>query len=95
MNARVAFDTHAFVKRLEEAGMSAAQAEALANALGEIVLDSVATNAGLQEVDRNLRAELRELEHRLTSNLTTRMGSMIAASTALTVAILGVLVTMS
>jgi hypothetical protein len=84
--------------------MSAAQAEALADAMGEVVLDSVATKAGLQEVDRNqrsglnelelrLRTEMKELELRLTSSLTTRMGSMIAASTALTVAILGVLIT--
>ncbi|MEA3046095.1 MAG: hypothetical protein QOJ53_427, partial [Sphingomonadales bacterium] len=38
--------------------MSAAQAEALADAMGEVVLDSVATKAGLQEVDRNQRSGL-------------------------------------
>lgn len=87
MNARVAFDTHAFVKRLEAAGMSAAHAEALADAMGDIVLQSIATKTDLRELEINLRGELKDLELRLT----TRMGIMIAASATLTVGILGAL----
>jgi len=41
------------------------------------------------------KADLRELELRLTNTLTMRMGAMCAGSTALTVAILGVLITLS
>jgi hypothetical protein len=102
MNARVAFDTHAFVKRLEAAGMSATQAEALAGAMGEIVLPSIATKpdlnelgvalrADIKELGTNLRAEMKELDLRLTM----RMGVMIASSTALTVAILSAVITLS
>jgi hypothetical protein len=88
MNMRVAFDTHSFVKRLEAAGVSVAHAEALADALGDIVLPSIATKADLKEVELTLRQEMKELELRLT----TRMGAMLAASTAITVAILGTLI---
>jgi hypothetical protein len=83
MNVRVAFDTHAFVKRLEAAGMSVTHAEALADAMGDIVLQSIATKTDLRELEINLRGELKDLELRLT----LRTGGMIAAA----VAILGAL----
>lgn len=102
MNIRVAFDTHAFVKRLEAAGMSVPHAEALAEAMGDIVLQSITTKSDLREVDLGLRAEMKELAVTLRAEmkelelrLTTRMGTMLAASTALTVAILGTLITLS
>jgi len=41
------------------------------------------------------KADLRDLELRLTNTLTMRMGAMCAGSTALAVAILGVLITLS
>lgn len=120
MNIRVAFDTHAFVKRLEAAGMSVPHAEALADALGDIVLQSITTKSDLREVDLGLRAEIKELRaemkelavtlraemkelavtlraemKELELRLMIRMGTMLAASTALTVAILGTLITLS
>jgi alkanesulfonate monooxygenase SsuD/methylene tetrahydromethanopterin reductase-like flavin-dependent oxidoreductase (luciferase family) len=61
MNARVAFDTHAFVKRLEAAGMTETQAEALAGAMGDIVLPAIATESHVKELGRDLRAETKEL----------------------------------
>jgi hypothetical protein len=87
VNARVAFDTHAFIKRLEASGMSAAQAEALADAMGDIVLQSIATKTDLRELEINLREELKDLELRLM----TRTGIMIATSTTLTIGVLGAL----
>jgi hypothetical protein len=81
--AQPVFDTLAFVKRLSAAGMSTSQAEALAEALTDYALDQLAT-----------KADLREFELRLTNNLTTRFGTMLAGSTALTVAILGTLITL-
>lgn len=78
--AQPGFDMLAFVKRLSAAGMNARQAKALAEALTENALTQLATKAGL-----------RELELRLGNRLTMRFGAMIAASTALTVAILGAL----
>jgi hypothetical protein len=78
MMAQIGFDTLAFVKRLSAAGMNARHAEALAEALTEHAFSELAT-----------KADLRELELRLSNRLTMRFGAMIAASTALVVAILG------
>jgi hypothetical protein len=69
MNARVAFDTHAFVKRLEAAGWSAPQAEALADAMGDIVLQSIATKTDLRETELSLRSEIKDLETTLRSEI--------------------------
>jgi hypothetical protein len=90
MNVRVAFDTHAFVKRLEAAGMSVTHAEALADAMGDIVLQSVATKADLKEVELSLRSELNELRKELKElelRLTLRMGAMITAAIAILAAL--------
>ena len=77
--ARPVFDTLAFSKRLSAAGMDTRQAEALADALIS-AFESLAT-----------KADLRELELRLTNALTVRMGAMNAA----TIAILGAIITVS
>jgi hypothetical protein len=76
MMARFGFDTLAFVKRLSAAGMNARQAAALAEALTDHAFTEVAT-----------KADLKELELRLTM----RMGVMFAA----TIAILGTLTALS
>ncbi|MGA9582046.1 MAG: coiled-coil domain-containing protein [Allosphingosinicella sp.] len=90
MNARVAFDTHAFVKRLEAAGLSVAHAEALADAMGDIVLQSVATKTDLKEVELGLRSELNELRKELKElelRLTLRMLGMTTATIAILAAL--------
>jgi hypothetical protein len=79
MMAQPVFDTLAFAKRLSAAGMETRQAEALADALIG-AFDSLAT-----------KADLRELQLRLTNALTVRMGAMNAA----TIAILGAIITVS
>ncbi len=84
MTAPFRFDTLSFVKRLAAAGMDVRQAEAFAEALGGNVFENIVTES-------MLRAELKDLELRLI----LRTGAMIAASTALTVAILGGLITLS
>ena len=83
MSAQFAFDTLAFVKRLSAAGMESRQAEALAEALTAHAFDELVTKS-------DLKNGLQELELRLTM----RMGAMIGASTALTVAILGVVISL-
>ena len=82
--AQPAFDTLAFVKRLSAAGMNARQAEALAEALTVHAFDDLVT-----------RSDLKTALHELEVRLTVRMGSIMAASTALTIAILGALITLS
>ena len=80
MTAQFAFDTLAFVKRLSAAGMEKRQAEALAEALTVHAFTDLAT-----------KADLKDLELRLA----LRMGAMTAASAALTVAILGALISIN
>jgi hypothetical protein len=91
MTAHLSFDTLAFAKRLAAAGMDSRQAQALAEALNDIVFDTLATKSDLRELEVATKAGLRELEHRLRNSLTIRTGAMIAGSTALIVAVLGTL----
>jgi hypothetical protein len=98
MNIRVAFDTHAFINRLKAGGVSVAHAEAFADALGDIVLQSIATKSDLREVELSLRAEIKDLGvtlraemNALELRMTTRLGVMVAASSTLTIAVLGAL----
>jgi hypothetical protein len=70
------FDTHAFVKRLVEAGMPEPQAEILASSQAELIEERLAT-----------KQDLEILEERLTYRLTIRLGGMIAASVAIVAAL--------
>lgn len=63
MNA-IAFDTHAFIKRLTAAGMPEPQAEVLAEEQAKLIETQLAT-----------KADLEALKHELT----IRIGAMIAA----------------
>jgi hypothetical protein len=92
MTAPLVFDTLAFVKCLSAAGMDTQQAEALASALTEQTFEDLATKADLRAMAADLRLEMREMEIRFTNSLTSRMGVMIGGSTALTVAVLGALI---
>ena len=58
----ISFDTHAFVKRLTQAGMPEAQAEVLADSQTKLIDEKLAT-----------KQDLKELELRLT----IRLGSMV------------------
>jgi hypothetical protein len=49
--------------------MSVTHAEALADAMGDIVLQSITTKADLREVDLGLRAELKELSAGLRAEM--------------------------
>jgi hypothetical protein len=91
MMAQFGFDTLAFVKRLAGAGMDIGQAEALSEALTAHAFPELATKSDLKEMELRLRTDMKELELRLTM----RMGAISTASAALTVAILGALITLS
>lgn len=91
MTAPVGFDTLAFVKRLSAAGMDPPLAEALTEALADNAFTQLATKADVNE----LRADMREMELRLGNTLTVRFGAMMAASVALTVATLSILLSPS
>ena len=59
----IAFDTHAFVKRLTQSGMDEQQAEALAECQTQLINDSLATKLDIEEVKKEietLRLETKE-----------------------------------
>jgi hypothetical protein len=95
------FDSQAFVRRMEVAGMARGVAEELADALGSVVLDGLATRRDVDDAAARVDGHLRETELRLRQDskdmelrLTLRLGVMLAASAALIVAILGALITL-
>jgi predicted phage-related endonuclease len=67
--ATLAFDTHAFVKELTQAGMPEAQAEVLARSQATLIDEKLATKQDLKELEAHLTRDLKELEARLTRDL--------------------------
>lgn len=82
--AAIMFDTHAFVKELTEAGMPEPQAEVLARTQATLIDEKLATK-------QDLKRELRELELRLTYNLTVRFGSMMVVAIGIIAALVKML----
>jgi len=78
--ATIAFDTHAFVKELTQAGMPEAQAEVLARSQATLIDEKLATKQDLKELEDRLRRDMRELELRLKHDLTLRLGSMMVVA---------------
>ena len=74
--ATLAFDTHAFVKELTQAGMPEAQAEVLARSQATLIDEKLATKQDLKELEARLRHDMKELELRLT----IRLGSMMVVA---------------
>jgi len=65
MNTAVTFDTHAFVRELESAGMPIEQAEAISSAVRKAQTSAnLATKGDIAEV----RAEIRELATKVDQN---------------------------
>jgi hypothetical protein len=83
----IAFDTHAFVKRLTAAGMPEPQAEALADEQRRLIDDRLATKADLEALHAELKRDLAELELRQT----IRLGGMMAVSIAVVAALVKLL----
>ena len=100
---RIPFDTHAFVKKLTAAGVSEAQAEVHAEALGELVIERLATRDDIAALKDELRALEERLEARfgtlatkeelkdLELRLTLRFGAMLAAAVAVIAALVKLL----
>ena len=70
MPSALPFDTLDYARKLESAGMPAAQAEVQARALGEALLGTLATRADLEELRQSSRADLAALESRLEIRFT-------------------------
>ena len=89
------FDTLSYARRLRQAGVPEAQAEAMADATRELVMRDIATKTDVAV----LRSDLVALEQRLMAametlslRLTVRMGIMLAAGLSLMTALIGLLI---
>ena len=75
MAAALVFDTHRFVKRLTNAGMDEAVAEALADEQANLLRENLATKAGLAATEAKLMERMAELKAEL---LRWTYGALIA-----------------
>lgn len=94
MRSPIPFDTHAFVKRLEAAGVPEPQAEVHAEALAELVVSHLATKQDLADMEARIGSRFKELDSRfkeLELRLTLRLGAMLAAAVAIVVALVKLL----
>ena len=91
MASSIAFDTHAFVKELTEAGMPEAQAEVLANSQAKLIDEKLATKQDLKDLEERLRRDMKELELRLKHDLTIRLGSMMVIAVGVVAALVKLL----
>jgi hypothetical protein len=79
----IAFDSHAFVKKLIKAGMPEEQAEVLAESQTELIDEKLATKKDLKELETELKHEIKELESRMTIRLGSLMVIAVGAVAAL------------
>ena len=86
----LAFDTHAAVKTLREAGFEEGQAEAVVATVGEAMGENVATKADLHA----LKTDLDALEQRMTAHLAGRFETLYRNLRAMAVGIVAVTVTL-
>lgn len=96
MRIGIPFDTHAYVKKLVAAGISEHQAEVHTEMMAEVVVERLVTKEDLAALREDLkpllsreelRADLKDLELRLT----LRFGAMLAVSVAIVAALVKLL----
>lgn len=80
----ITFDTHQLVKELKAKGFSNDQAEGINDALkNAMTVAEVATRRDLNELETNLKHQLKEMELRLTM----KIGTLIVAALGFMVAL--------
>lgn len=96
--ATLTFDTLAYAKRLQAAGVPREQAEVQAEAMREIVEDKLSTKRDLQEMELRLNAricsEINDLKRDIREQelrMTLKLGGMMAASVAIVAALVKLL----
>ena len=83
------FDTHAYVRRLVEAGVPEPQAEVLAMEHARIFGEHMATKGDIEASAASLRRDMKEIEYRLLIKLGGMVTVAIGAFAALTRALAG------
>ena len=74
------FDTHLFVKTLQQKGFTEQQAEAIIQVAGQMREDDLraaATKADLRELELNMKTDLKELELRLQTHIADTRADVI------------------
>ena len=94
----LAFDTHAYVKRLVGAGMPEPQAEVIAEEQRSLIANDLATKRdiaeikrGVKEMETRLTRDMKEMEIRLRHDLTIRMGGMMVTAVIVAAALVKLL----
>ncbi|MBF0153264.1 MAG: DUF1640 domain-containing protein [Magnetococcales bacterium] len=77
MTGAIAFDTHAYVKKLKAVGVSEEQAEVQAETLAELIDDKLATKRDLMELEERMKHELHIRLGEMKHDLTLRLGGML------------------
>ena len=91
MRMNIAFDTHAYVKRLVAAGVPEAQAEVQAEALSEIALANLATKDDLRASEERVLGKIEALEERMNAKLESELRKQMLWFFAAQVALFGAL----
>ena len=98
MAAAIAFDTHAYFKKLTDVGVPEPQAEVQAQTMAELIEDRLATKKDLFEVEASLRRELKKLEIEQARNikelelrLTLRLGTLMTIAVGAVAALVKIL----
>ncbi len=60
MGQAIAFDTHAYVKKLQSVGFTEEQAEVLSSTQAELIDERLATKRDLKEIESKLEAKIVE-----------------------------------
>jgi hypothetical protein len=81
------FDTLGYFEKLKNAGVSEQQAKVQTEALREIIEEKLATKQDIKD----LRAEMREMEYRLTANIVKWVAGMLVAQAAVIAALVKLL----
>ena len=69
MSEAIHFDTHRFVKRMTEAGMTEKAAEALADEQMQLLQGELATKQNLAENAKDLQLTMKDMDGRLQADL--------------------------
>jgi len=85
MRAHIPFDPLSIVQRLREAGFQSNQAEAMVEAMADLVYGQVATKQDLEPL------ATKEAMQAMEPRITLRFGAMLAASIAIVVALVKLL----
>ena len=87
MSEAIHFDTHKFVKRMIETGMSEATAEALADEQSRLIQGELTTKTDLQQTEAKLRLEIEKVK----SDIVRWMAGLLIAQGGVIVAMLRLL----